>query len=123
MIYRTLASAVADLERTGQLRRITTPVDPHLELGVIQRRAYARKSPALLFSNVKGSAFPMLANLFGTMERTRFLFRSTLRAVESLFRLKADPFGSLRHPLSHRHLPLALFHALPRKTASGPATC
>lgn len=122
MTYRNLAAAVADLERTGQLVRIAEPVDPRLEIGVIQRRAFARKSPALLFTNVKGTPFPMLANLFGTMERTRFLFRSTLANIEALFRLKADPMDALRHPLRYGKLPLALLCALPKKTSSGPVT-
>ena len=122
MIYRNLTSVVADLEKHGQLVRVSEPVDPYLEVGVIQRRAFARKAPALLFTNVKGTAFPMLANLFGTMERTRFLFRSTLRAVETLFRLKADPLDALRHPFQTARLPFSLISALPKKVASGPAT-
>ncbi len=120
MMYRTLAAVVTDLEKTGRLVRVAEPVDPNLEIGVIQRRAFQRKGPALLFTNVRGTAFPMLANLFGTMERTRFLFRSTLRAVEALFHLKADPFDALRHPFRYARLPVSLFHAVPRKTAGGP---
>ena len=122
MIYRNLAAVVADLEKTGQLVRITAPIDPHLEIGVIQRRAFARKGPALLFTNVKGTSFPMLANLFGTMERTRFLFRATLRTIDALFRLKADPMDALRHPFSYARLPFSLFAGLPQKVSSGPVT-
>jgi 4-hydroxy-3-polyprenylbenzoate decarboxylase len=122
MRYRTLAAAIADLEKTGQLVRIAEPVDPHLEIGVIQRRACERKAPALLFGNVKGTPFPMLANLFGTMERTRFLFRSTLRTVESLFRLKADPLDALRLPFRYARLPFSLLSAVPKKVSSGPVT-
>ena len=119
MIYRNLTSAVNDLEQTGRLRRIDVPVDPYLEIGVIQRRAFNRKGPALLFTNVKGTAFPMLGNLFGTMERTRYLFRSTLKAVEALFRLKADPMDALRHPLRYARLPFSLFAAFPKKVRGG----
>lgn len=120
MIYRTLAACVADLEQTGQLRRITMPVDPHLEIASIQRRALVRKGPALLFTNVKGCAFPMLGNLFGTMARTRFIFRSTLRSVERILQLKADPFDGLRHPGRYATLPFSLLHALPKKVGTGP---
>ena len=120
MIYRNLAAVVADLEKTGQLARVAAPVDPYLEMGVIQRRAFEKKAPALLFTNVKGTAFPMLANLYGTMERTRFLFRSTLAAVEALFALKADPFDALRRPLRYAKLPFSLISALPKKVSSGP---
>ena len=69
MSYRNLAECVADLERAGQLVRIDAEIDPHLELAAIQRRAFAAQAPALLFTRVKGSRFPMLSNLFGTRER------------------------------------------------------
>ncbi len=121
MIYRTLAACVADLERSGRLRRIDTPLDPRLEIAAVQRRAFAKGGPALLFTNVKGCAFPMLGNLFGTMERTRFIFRSTLRAVERTLALKADPLEALRRPWRYASLPLSLLHALPRTVKSGPA--
>jgi 4-hydroxy-3-polyprenylbenzoate decarboxylase len=120
MSYRNLTTVVEDLEKTGQLARVAAPVDPHLEIGVIQRRAFEKKSPALFFTNVKGTSFPMLANLYGTMERTRFLFRSTLAAVEALFTLKADPFDALRHPFRYAKLPFSLINALPKRVASGP---
>lgn len=122
MIYRNLASAITDLERTKQLVRVDVPVDPHLEAGVIQRRAYQRGAPAMLFTKVKGTAFPMLANLFGTMDRTRFLFRSTLAAVDALFKAKADPFAMTRSPLRYARLPFSLLNALPKKVRSGPVT-
>ena len=119
MIYRNLSAVVSDLERTGQLVRVTASIDPRLEIGVIQRRVFERGGPALLFTNVKGTSFPMLGNLFGTMKRTRFIFRSTLRAVESLFRLKADPTDALRHPFRYARLPFSLLTALPKKRSSG----
>ena len=58
MGYRNLQECVADLEKVGQLRRIDVPVDPYLELAHIQRRAFRSKSPALLFTRVKGCSFP-----------------------------------------------------------------
>ncbi len=122
MTYRNVAAVVADLERTGQLVRVSVPLDPRLEIGVIQRRAFERGGPALLLTKVKGTSFPMLGNLFGTMERIRYIFRSTLRAVESLFRLKADPVDALRHPSRYARLPFSLLNALPKKRVSGPVT-
>ena len=90
MGYRSLAQCVADLEATGRLRRVDMEVDPRLELGCIQRRAFRAKAPALLFTRVKGTPFPMLANLFGTHERLQYLFRDTYKAVERLFRLVGE---------------------------------
>ncbi len=121
MTYRTLADAVADLEKTGQLRRVAVPVDPRLEIAAIQRRAFAKGGPALLFTNATGTRFPMLGNLFGTMERTRFLFRGALRTLETLFRLKADPLSVLKQPARCLALVPALPRAWPRTVSKGPA--
>lgn len=47
------------LRKNKELREISEEVDPHLEIAEIQRRNVANKGPALLFTNVKGSRFPM----------------------------------------------------------------
>ncbi len=106
MGYRNLSSCVADLEQTGALIRIPDEIDPYLEAAEIHRRVYAAGGPALLFENVKGCRFPMVSNLFGTIERTRFLFRDTLALVQRLVELKSDPAAALRRPLFYgRALP------------------
>ncbi len=120
MGYKNLSECVVDLESHRDLVRIDTEVDPHIELGVIQRRAWRAKSPALLFTRVKGCRFPMLANLFGTVERTRFLFRDTLKTVEALVKLKLDPSQGLKHPLSYTKVPFAALHLKPKKVSHGP---
>ncbi|MDB5049563.1 MAG: 4-hydroxybenzoate decarboxylase subunit [Fibrobacteres bacterium] len=120
MSYSSLKECVDDLERTGRLRRVTEEVEPRLEMAEIQRRVYAARGPALLFTRVKGTAFPCLSNLYGTRERTHYLFRNTLAGVKALLALKADPMAWLRKPLSYAGLPLTALHALPRKV-SNPA--
>jgi 4-hydroxy-3-polyprenylbenzoate decarboxylase len=65
----TLREYIAILEAKGQLLRITAPVDPIYEAGEIAQRAMRQGGPALLFENVKGSAFPLAMNLNGTTER------------------------------------------------------
>ncbi len=121
MGYRTLAACVADLEKTGQLIRVTAEVDPYLEIAAIQRRAFRAKAPALLFTNVKGCAFPMAANLYGTRERIQYIFRDTLRTVEQIFRLKRDPVEGLRRPWRCLGVPGALWHMLPKTVRQGSA--
>lgn len=124
MSHPTLAACITDLESTGQLRRIAHPVDARLEIGTIQRRAYALGGPALLFENVlndgRPCAFPMLANLFGTLERTRYIFRDALPRVEALLKLKADPADLLKKPWRYLGVPRALYDALPRTVNDGP---
>ena len=122
MGYRNLQSCVRDLERHGQLLRIDSEVDPHLEIGAIQRRVYAAGGPALLFTRVKGCNFPMLGNLFGTLERTRFLFRDTLPVIEQLVALKLNPLQALKQPFALPGIGLAARHLLPKTVRQAPAT-
>ncbi len=120
MGYRNLQECLADLERHGELLRIDAEVDPHLEVAEIQRRVYATHGPALLFERVRGCRFPMLGNLFGTIERTRFLFRDALAAVRQLVELKIDPTEFLKHPWRYRDVPLAALRTLPKTVSNGP---
>ncbi len=120
MGYRTLKQAVTDLEKTGQLLRIKQPIEPNLLAGAIQRRVYQAQGPALLFSNLAGCSFPAVANLFGTMERTRFLFRDSLRSVETLIKLKLDPKQLLKQPSNLLRAPAAALHLLPKKVRNAP---
>ena len=87
MIYRSLRECVDDLSRNGHLVRVREEVDPYLEMAEIQRRVYAGAGPALYFERVKGCAFPAVSNLFGTVHRSRFIFRSTLERVRRLIRM------------------------------------
>jgi 4-hydroxy-3-polyprenylbenzoate decarboxylase len=92
---------VRDLERHGQLVRIREEVDPHLEMAAIHMRVHERGGPALLFENVRGCRFPAVSNLFGTLERSRFIFRDTLARVQALVELKYDPARALKRPLHY----------------------
>ncbi|MDX1907306.1 MAG: UbiD family decarboxylase [Bacteroidia bacterium] len=119
-MYSSLRSCLLDLEKHGHLIRVKTQVDPYLEMAEIQRRAYATQAPAIYFEQVKGSPFPAVCNLFGTTERTRFIFRHTLRAVTRIVELKANPAALLRSPLSYLGTPLAAIRALPLPTLRRP---
>ncbi|MCU0703241.1 MAG: UbiD family decarboxylase [Fimbriiglobus sp.] len=119
MIHRTLTDAVADLERHGHLVRIDFPVDPHLEMAEVQRRLYVRGGPAVLFTRPKGTAFPMLANLFGSIDRTRFLFRHTIPLVKKLVSLKSDPGGAAKHFWRYWDLPFQMLKLLPKFMRTG----
>jgi 4-hydroxy-3-polyprenylbenzoate decarboxylase len=120
MGYVSLRACIDDLSRTGQLVRIDHEIDPHLEMAEIQRRVYRAQGPALLFTRPRGCAFPMVSNLFGTLTRTRFLFRDTLQAVRHLVELKIDPVAFWRNPWRYRDVPFAAWHTLPRITRTGP---
>jgi 4-hydroxy-3-polyprenylbenzoate decarboxylase len=120
MGYRTLRECVEDLRAHGQLVTIEEEVDPYLEVAAIQRRVFQAGGPALCFARVKGTPFPMAGNLFGTLERTRFLFRDTLEAVRGLVAMKVNPAEVLNHPWRFRGLPGAALRLLPHRVTRGP---
>ena len=124
MSYRNLQECVQDLEANGHLVRIDAEVDPHLELAAIQRRAFRAKAPALLFTRVKGTPFPMLSNLFGTRERLHFIFRRSLPAVEAVLAAKADPAAAIKRPLQSLKALPGLINMLPQvsRVRAGQAT-
>ncbi|MBE3595948.1 MAG: UbiD family decarboxylase [Hydrogenibacillus sp.] len=68
-MFPNLRAFLQALEADGELVRVEAPVEAHLELAEIHRRVIAEGGPALLFTNVKGRAFPVATNLFGTPER------------------------------------------------------
>jgi 4-hydroxy-3-polyprenylbenzoate decarboxylase len=69
MIYRDLRDFIAQLEKLGELKRISVEVDPKLEMTEIADRVLRAGGPALLFEHPKGHSIPVLANLFGTVKR------------------------------------------------------
>jgi menaquinone biosynthesis decarboxylase len=74
LIYNNLREFIEVLRQEKQLIEITAPVDPYLELAEIHRRVIDEQGPALLFTNVKGSPFPVVTNLFGTSRRVDLAF-------------------------------------------------
>ena len=121
MGYKTLQACVADLEKCGQLRRVDQPVSSHLEIGMIQRRVYQNGGPALLFTAVQGSSMPMLGNLFGTMDRTHFIFRDTVRTIEALVRAKIDPKSLFSQPQNFVKAPRGAWTLLPQYVGADQA--
>lgn len=121
MSYRSLRECVDDLERTGRLVRIDAEVDPCLEAAEIQRRVFAAGGPAVYFANLSGCRFPAVSNVFGTLERARYMFRGAIERVQLLAGLKTDPerlrstsWGKLFGAAP------ALLHMSPRQVRSGP---
>src|SRR5438309_3230516 len=114
MGYASLQACVTDLERTKQLVRLHEEIDPYLEAAAIQRRVYAAGGPAILYTRVKGCRFPMVSNLFGTIERARFLFRDMLEAVRHLVELKVEAASFWKNPWRYRDVPRALWCMRPK---------
>lgn len=96
-ILYDLRSFVDLLRREKQLLVIDEEVDPNLEIAEIHRRVIEQQGPALLFTNVKGSSFPVVTNLFGTAGRLELAFgkrpqnfvQDLVNLTESIMPLKA----------------------------------
>ncbi len=72
--HQDLRSFLRRLRGDGDLVVVDAPVDAHLEVAEIHRRVIAAGGPALLFTNVRGSSFPLVTNLFGTPSRAAQAF-------------------------------------------------
>ena len=120
MSVKNLQRCVRDLESAGRLIRIDEQVDAHLEAAEIHRRVFESGGPALLFTNVTNCRFPMVSNLFGTLDRSEYIFRDTLAQVKRLVAAKVDPSSVLKHPLKNLGLPFQAWKMLPKRRRKGP---
>ncbi len=120
MSYPSLEAALLDLEKHGMLLRVGEEVSPDLLMPKMAEIATKESMPALLFEHVKGSPFRAAANIFGTMERARFLFRDTWKKAETAIAFHADPVSILKHPARLSTLPGIGISALPRKSLFAP---
>ena len=120
-MYRSLEACVLDLERHGHLVRVREEVDPELEMAAIHLRVHEAGGPALLFENVKGTRYRAVSNLFGTRERSRFIFRRTWEAAKRVIALRNDPVRALRQPFRHAGAALAALNALPKRVRGAAA--
>src|SRR4051794_36028666 len=91
MLYSSLEECLNDLEKNAHLIRIKELVDPHLELAAIHLKVHEAKGPALLFENIKGSNYRVASNIFGTTERSRFIFRDRFNTIQQVIQLRNNP--------------------------------
>jgi UbiD family decarboxylase len=99
-VHRNLRTFIDLLRRENEIVEISAEVDPYLEIAEIHRRVIEDQGPALLFTNVKGSTFPVVTNLFGTIKRIELAFGSrpqefVKRAVHMVEDLVPPKLGKL----------------------------
>jgi 4-hydroxy-3-polyprenylbenzoate decarboxylase len=130
MGYRNLRDFMARLERDGRLTRVNAPVSPVLEMTEIQTRLLAERGPAVLFENVVGADgrkynFPVLVNLFGTVERAAWGMGRTPETLRELgetlaFLRQPAPPGGWREALEMLPLLKTALAMKPRTVSSAP---
>ena len=115
MAYKSLQQCVSDLDKKGELKRISTESNPDLEMASIHLDEFAKNGKAILFEDVKGSQYKAVSNLFGTIERSRFMFRDSLQIVKDLIEIKIDPKSIFKNPLRTLKTALNAVYALPKR--------
>ncbi len=130
MSFNSLRDFVRFLEAKGQLVRVTEPVSPVLEVTEIQTRLLAEAGPAVLFEHVVGRdgdpyGMPLLANLFGTVERVAWGLNrepSQLREIGEMlaFLKQPQPPASLRDSLEMLPLIKQALTMKPKSVSSAP---
>ncbi|HYW70753.1 MAG TPA: UbiD family decarboxylase [Pyrinomonadaceae bacterium] len=123
-MHRNLRSFLDLLRRENDLVTIQAEVDPYLELAEIHRRVIDAGGPALLFTRVKGSDFPVVTNLFGTAKRIDLAFG---KKPEQFIKQLAQVAESLLPPRpselwKHRSLARDFFKLGTRTVSRGPVT-
>jgi 4-hydroxy-3-polyprenylbenzoate decarboxylase len=126
MAYDDLRDFIAQLEADGELRRVSAPVSPNLEMTALCDRVLRAGGPALLFEQPSGHTMPVLGNLFGTTARVaRAMGVADVRALRTFGELLA----SLKEPeapkgfkdmLGLGGLLKTLWHMTPKVTGSAP---
>lgn len=99
-MHKNLRSFIDTLKREGEIVEVSAEVDPYLEIAEIHRRVIDEQGKALLFTTVKGSTFPVVTNLFGTVKRIELAFGTrpqefVRRAVEMVEILLPPKLGKL----------------------------
>lgn len=83
------------LEQQGELKRITYPINPYLEMTEIADRVLRSQGPALLFENPIGYDIPVICNLFGTAKRVAMAMgrekTTELREIGELLAFLREP--------------------------------
>ncbi|TMG86611.1 MAG: 4-hydroxy-3-polyprenylbenzoate decarboxylase [Betaproteobacteria bacterium] len=127
MKYADLRDFIAQLDKRALLKRISTEVDPRLEITEICDRVLKSGGPALLFEKPKGHSIPVLANLFGTAERVALgMCEESVTALREVGKLLAylkepDPPKGLKDAWQNtRPVFMQVMHMAPKERASAP---
>ena len=123
-MHSNLRSLIEVLKREREIVFVETEVDPYLEIAEIHRRIIEENGPAILFTNVKGSRFPVITNIFGTKKRIELAFGSRpeafiRQAVELSHKIFPPRFETF---WNNRDLFLNLLKLGTKTRSSGPIT-
>ena len=117
MVYKSLYDCILDLEKNGQLIRVKEEVDPDLEMAAIHLRIHEAAGKAILFEKIKGCSYQAVSNIFGSLERSKFIFREHFTDIQKLVEVKNNPAIVFKNPFKYVGLAKAAFSSLPKKVS------
>ncbi len=115
MGYKSLHQCISDLDKKGEIKRVSEEADPNLEMASIHLDEFSQDNKAVLFENVKGTRYKAVSNLFGSLERSRYMFRDSLQIVKDLINIRTNPQYIFKHPFRTLLTLLNGIYALPKK--------
>ncbi len=117
MAYKKLQHCISDLQKNGEVRIISEEVNPVLEIASIHLDEFSKNGKAILYENVKGSKYRTVSNLFGTLDRGKFIFRKSIDVVKDLIDLKLNPANALKNPVKSLFTALNGIYSIPKKVS------
>ncbi|MBT6699485.1 MAG: UbiD family decarboxylase [Flavobacteriales bacterium] len=117
MSYKSLQECITDLDKKGEIKIISDEVNPDLDMASLHLNEFEKGGKAILFENIKGSNYKAVSNLFGTLERSRFMFCDSLEIVKQLIELKTNPISALKTPVKSLFTALNGIYSIPKKVS------
>ena len=117
MSYKSLQECITDLDRKGEIKIISDEVNPDLDMASLHLNEFEKGGKSIFFENIKGSNYKAVSNLFGTIDRSRFMFRDSLEIVKQLIELKTNPVSALKNPVKSLYTALNGFYSIPKKVS------
>jgi 4-hydroxy-3-polyprenylbenzoate decarboxylase len=117
MNYKNLKECLDDLEKNGHLVRVKEEVDGDLEMAAIHLRVHEAGGPAILFEKIKGCRYQAVSNIFGTLERSKFIFRKHFDDIQKLVELKNNPVKALKEPFKYASVAMLARKSFPKKVS------
>jgi 4-hydroxybenzoate decarboxylase subunit C len=123
-MHPSLRTFLELLTRENEIITINAEVDPYLELAEIHRRVISQSGPALMFTRVKGSRYPVVTNMFGMERRIDLAFgpkpesvvRKLIQVAESILPPKPAELWK------HRSVALEMLRLGTTNTTRSPVT-
>lgn len=115
MNYKNLQECLDDLEKNGHLVRVKEEVSGDLEMAAIHLRVHEAGGPAILFEKIKGCNYRAVSNIFGTLERSKFIFRKHFDDIQKLVELKNNPVKALKAPFKYASVAMLARKSFPKK--------